>query len=324
MWSFEDIRNAIDLDDSERVKPLLLGLSDFQIPLGIGIGELGAIILIVPGEEFESRAQGIHFSFEPWTTIHPEGFEPISGVGVLVIRYPSISDNEKNALASLFLGIVQMQLELGPSARVSRVVRSLAALFDSRLKVDINKSAIVGLTGELLAIHKSRNSDFLVSTWRSQDKNRYDFSSNRSRLEVKTTTQLFREHAFSSNQLPAQQGINLAILSILYHEVEDGMSFADLFSLVWDQITNADLKSKLLSVCIDTLGSHPSLIEFPKFDALNSLASMTFFAPDQIPQPTSVPGVTYMKWNAVLTDELSFGQEFSDNEIFVAMDSRNS
>ena len=152
MWSFEDIRNAIDLDDNERVKPLLLGLSDFQIPLGIGIGELGAIILIVPGEEFESRAQGIHFSFEPWTTIHPEGFEPISGVGVLAIRFPSISDNEKNALASLFLGIVQMQIELGPSARVSRVVRSLAALFDSRLKLDISKSAIVGLTGELLAI----------------------------------------------------------------------------------------------------------------------------------------------------------------------------
>jgi hypothetical protein len=314
MWNFDEIRNAIDLDMTERVKPMLLGLSDFGIPLGIGIGENGSVVLIVPGEEFESPANGKYFSFDPWTTIHPEGSDSVSGVGVLSIRFPAITENEKNALASLFLGIVQMQKELGSRATTSRVIKSLSRLFESRLRMDVPKGTIVGLTGELLAICRSRDLAFFVSSWRSLDTNRYDFSSNKYRLEVKTSTQFYREHTFSSHQLPSQHGCDLAILSVIFHEVEEGMSFSDLFTFVWKQITDEDLKSKLLNVCVETLGNHPSFIDLPKFDLENSLASFALFSPGQIPTPAPVPGVTHMNWTAVLSDDLPFDQKLNENK----------
>lgn len=313
VWSFEEIRRAIDLDPKDRTKPLLLGLFDFQVQLGIGIGDENTIILIVPGEEYESSIAGKYFTFDPWTKIHPEGFSPISGVGVLSIQFPSISDTEMDALASLFLGIVQMQKELGSSAKSSRVIRSLSALFESRFNLEINKNAIVGLTGELLAIYHSHDPEFFMSAWRSQDLNRYDFSSNKFRLEVKSSSQVVREHEFSSNQLPEQHGIELVVLSVLYHEVENGMNLAELFNLVWQQLNEKELKLKLLNVCVETLGSHPNFVLTPNFDLVNTIKSMRFFKPECIPQPIIVPGVTYMSWKAVLVDDLALDVDSSEN-----------
>ena len=313
MWSFEEIRRAIELDSRWRTKPLLLGLSDFQIPLGVGIGGEDSVVLIVPGEEYESSVVGKFFSFEPWTVIHPEGLDPISGVGVLTIQFPSISETELDALASLFLGIVQMQTELGSSAKSSRVIKSLSALFESRFKLEVSKNAIVGLSGELLAIYHSIDPDFFVSTWRSQDTKRYDFSSNELRLEVKTSTQVIREHEFSSNQLPVQYGIELVVLSVLYHEVENGISLSELFNLVWEKLNQKELKLKLLSVCVETLGSHPNFVLTPNFDLVNTIESMQFFKPECVPQPVIVPGVTYMNWKAVLVDGLALGVDSSEN-----------
>jgi hypothetical protein len=320
MWSFEEIRDAITIDRSERIKPLRLGLSDFFIPVGVGVGPEDSIVLIVPGEEYENSVAGSFFTFDPWTTIYPEGLNEISGVGLLVIRFPSISDVEIDALSSLFLGIIQMQIELGRSAKSGRVIRSLSALFDSRLKLEVDHKAVVGLTGELLAIHRATDTDFMISAWRSKDMVRYDFSSNGMRLEVKTSTRLFREHDFSSNQLPPLHGVDLAVLSILYYEVEDGMSFSELFNLIWKKVDSDELKLKLLSVCMETLGSHPNFIELPKFDLLNTFQSMMFYPPSQIPQPIMAPGVVYMKWTAVLPDELTDTGDLGENDFVSIVD----
>ena len=59
-------------------------------------------------------------------------------------------------------------------------------------------------------------------------------------------------------------------------------------------------------------------IELPKFDLLNTFQSMMFYPPSEIPHPIMTPGVVYMKWTAVLPDELTDTGDLGEN-VFVSM-----
>jgi hypothetical protein len=164
--------------------------------------------------------------------------------------------------------------------------------------LEVSREIQIGLIGELLLMLSASNPDLLVDAWRSRDDAAYDFSTNQECLEVKTTTIAPREHSFSSNQLPPREGLKLVVASVLINEVENGVSLADIYIELDSKLQLEVNKKKLLRCCIQTLGNHPNALDSIEIELNSSITSLVLFAPDSIPIPKLVPGVSRLRWNA--------------------------
>jgi hypothetical protein len=299
MWSLDQISKAFAPVISTVSIPgsLSLPLFDPETGIGVGVDNDGDGCLLLPGYGELNSFKTSALQFDPWrevTWVEKNRVLPRSAV--LKCRFPSDDPEVVRVVAAIFLSLIDMQTQFGDAGRAIWKIRDM---FSDGFTVTVSSSVLTGLIGELIWIWAQDEPANAIRAWHPDADDRYDFSSGSQRIEVKTTRGTVREHQFNSRQLPAAQGIQVFVISILLKVVAEGHCVADLYNNLSKSINKVD-RQKLIDVILETTGMPPLLITEPKFDLEGSVASLATFDSKDVPTPTIKTGVIQVEWRAYL------------------------
>ena len=181
-------------------------------------------------------------------------------------------------------------------------VQHLAELFKALQSPP--KKSIQGLWAELLVIYCSEKCSTLVEAWRGNTDERYDFSLNEERLEVKSTDSQIRSHYFSLLQIRPNSAIKVVIASLFVKAAANGVSLRELKERIFSKLgDDHTLCFKVDTVVFDTLGSGYEVGLSTKYDLDEAISSLAFYASEEIPSvPTLLPdSITEVRFKSDLT-----------------------
>ncbi len=178
-----------------------------------------------------------------------------------------------------------MALMLGNTPRdtdLSKAMKRLAAIFRKMLAPA--SRTLAGLFGELTVIYRSVLPHELIRDWRTADVDRYDFSSNDLKVEVKSSSVRQRVHEFSYEQCSPPSGTVGLVASVFVERASRGNSIIDLLNLVEMRLPGKlEAIFKLREVVATTLGNAQSQAVEIKFDLALALESVQFFDLNEVP-----------------------------------------
>ena len=167
-------------------------------------------------------------------------------------------------------------------SELSKAMRRLAEIFRRMLSSPTRK--LSGSFGELCLIHQARLPHELIRDWREDDSDRYDFSSNELKVEVKSTSTRRRTHEFSFDQCNPPAGAIGLIASLFIERTGRGTSVRELQTLIEARVAGRpDSILKLREVIAKTLGSDQQSAEDAQFDLTLATESIVFFDLNEIP-----------------------------------------
>ena len=178
-----------------------------------------------------------------------------------------------------------------------RIVNSLAMLFQAVRHPPTG--SVIGLWAELLTICSSVDPNTMVGAWHSELSERYDFSFEDERIEVKASGDGTRRHHFSLRQAYPPSGVNVNVVSIMVDHSTNGASLGDLWDEVHTLVQNdAELILKVERVCMQTLGETWHTSRQCQFDRYLAAQSIMIYDIKTIPkvsleQPDGVTDVIF-------------------------------
>lgn len=300
-WTIEEVVNSLAADfaitgDENSVS---LPIFDKSVGIGIGVDGAGALALVLPGLENQTAFETKALKFEPWCeTTWVEQSEKLPRCAVLRCKFDLGDKQLVQLVAGVLLGLVDLQVRFNDAGHA---IWALKELFGEGFKVSVPLSVIRGLIGELLVIYGADRASRAVSAWHVDADDRYDFSLNHSRIEVKTTISSVRQHRFTSRQLPPLHGIEAWVASVQLAEVAVGENIGSLFNLIADKLSLEEAR-KLAEVVVETLGVPASAVLEPHFDIVASLESIRMFPAEVVPTPVITPGTSDLKWTAYVDE----------------------
>lgn len=232
-------------------------------------------------------------------------------------------------LQSYFIEIFVLMLERLPSEPSRRElaveVENLITIFSALVQPPRKK--IQGLWAELLVIERSQKPETLINAWHSAPSAKYDFTSGRDKIEVKSTSAEERVHRFALDQLNPGEHSNLLIASVIVRESGpsyDGLSVKGLYQRICERVTNITSQLKLYSVIANTIGNDIDKIDSIYFDYTGATDSLAFYDYRDVPSivkesiPSSVSGVKFASDLSGLTDVRNpqSGFNLTDSSLF--------
>jgi hypothetical protein len=156
-----------------------------------------------------------------------------------------------------------------------------------------------GLFAEVQVIAISRDPIKCVAAWRANLGDRFDFSLENARLEVKATSDRIRSHYFAIEQCVPPQGTHAAVASMFVEQSGAGQSLGELITEAQKRMAG-DMQAllKLRTVVAGSLGvSLPAALQI-RFDSALARSTLSFFRAGEIPAirppiPTGVSGVRF-------------------------------
>ena len=174
---------------------------------------------------------------------------------------------------------------VGASPNFSRVSRAIEQLVDifQRLTVPAKRS-VVGLIGELYVIHAARSTTTAVKAWRNAPNDRFDFSLDNIRLEVKASSNRQRVHMFSLEQCTPPPTTHGILISLFIETSGRGTSLLDLVKRIERQIDgDTELLLKLQDTIAKGLGKTVSTALTTRFDENLAKSSLRVFDLESVP-----------------------------------------
>jgi len=217
-----------------------------------------------------------------------------------VISY-SGNDDE---LKSYFLNACEILMNsLGKSPdneKIKRVVSKFIELF--RVLNEPPRKTIQGLWAELFLIQQSSNPEELAKAWHIIPEEKYDFSMNKLRIEVKSSSVRSRVHHFSIEQLLPPSECELFVASVFVDIIAGGKTVADLLEDLIERLNgDSDLIEKLNFVTYSTLGSSIDRISSIGYDYELAKDSLKFYSSNTIPKIEHIPdNVTEVRFKSSL------------------------
>lgn len=236
------------------------------------------------------------------------------------------------SLQEYFINIFNMilrKISSHPSNKeLSIEVECLISIFTSLSKPARKKAQ--GLWAELLVIEKSLNPETLVASWHRQSNAKYDFTMGRDKIEVKSTSTGERVHHFSLDQLNPSPNSRLLIASIIVRESApdvNGLSIKDLYDKICVRLTNNELRLRLYSIIMETIGRDYKNINNMYFDYTEASDSIAFFSCQDIPKidkGTIQPLISDVQFTSNLThlEDIRYSDkmfETSDSLLFCSL-----
>ena len=201
------------------------------------------------------------------------------------------------------LAPVICSLPAAPSyADIARPVNALAELF-RRLALPARKP-IQGLWAELYVIAISRDPHTLIAAWHATPGDRYDFSAETERIEVKSSSGSSRVHHFSFEQLNPPECVRLLVASLFVNEAGNGKSIFDLVDEIRLRVNHeARVVERVDQIVGATLGSSWRYAAEMRFDFEEATSSLRYFEPSSIPSIHGpIPdGVLMVRYQSDLT-----------------------
>jgi hypothetical protein len=201
------------------------------------------------------------------------------------------------ALTQYFFSIISTFLTTLDSAR-SNVQREQA--YNSLLEIfrSLNEeplSTVQGLWSELFVISNSNNIPALVDAWHHTPSDRFDFTSGRERLEVKSSRILVRVHTFAAFQLIPDVDTRIIVASLFVIDSPTGKTLQQLADLINRSLNDPALRLKLERIIARTLGRGITQSIQARFDVQIAKNSLCFYNATDVPriEAASIPARVY-------------------------------
>lgn len=302
MWDSKLLVDKISTKEVDHeLKPefIHLRLFDLEKTIGVGVDGKSNTVLILPGQSEVPAFETKFASYDPWAqlTVFETG-KLLQGVSVLRCDIDLDDIDNVEAAAAIFLGLLDLQEKFG---KTGKAIWQLKNLFENRLKFSISDELITGLIGELLIIFDSNAPELVIKYWHSKIDDKFDFSGENFRLEVKATTSLNRHHNFSSYQIPGNVPQKIFVASVQIVRIENGTTLTELLQKI-EKVSRPEDFQKVIENVTATLGIPHELVNYFKIDFEASLNSIKFFRGLDVPRPNPTEGVISIKWLASLDD----------------------
>jgi hypothetical protein len=222
----------------------------------------------------------------------------VRDVCVLELRADVDDEITTSAAAAIVFGLIEL-CELDPLG-IGDVIAAMEGLLASGLRSNVDRQTELGLAGEILLVASSAAPSVLIDAWHSDFDDRFDFSIEGGRLEVKTTAGGSRIHWFSSGQLGHIPGVTTCIASILMPIVEIGSTIASMFASIGN--VDAERHQKIRSIITKATGTPPEMLNGLVFDRVAAEKSIRHFHVDDIPSPSWGQRVLKIRWQAELDE----------------------
>lgn len=299
--TIDDIVNALSGDYAVQgdAKSVSLPIFDEKTGIGVGLDGRGQVCLVLPGLESQGAFETTALAFDPWC--ETTWLEQNKSLPKCAILRCKVDRNDKHLLrlvSGILLSLVDLHIRFKDAGHA---IWALKQLFGEGFRASVQVSVVRGLIGELLLIDSAESPTTAIACWHVDVDDRYDFSLNNTRIEVKTTTSSVRQHRFTSRQLPPIHGVSVWVASVQLAEVAVGETLATVFDRIVAKV-DAGSARKLLDIVLETLALPPSAINEPQFDLVSSAASIRLFDGYKVPTPESSPGTSDLKWTAYLDE----------------------
>jgi hypothetical protein len=165
--------------------------------------------------------------------------------------------NTDKVLNSYFLRVVAPVLSsMSEGSSEENIISSINILVELFRSLTLpSRKTIQGLWAELFIITRSKTPSILINSWHSTPEDRYDFSFESQRLEVKSSTTRSRVHHFSLEQLRPPLGTHLLVASVFVERAGSGNTIIDLINKISKRIgEDTEQLIKINKVISTTLG----------------------------------------------------------------------
>lgn len=214
-------------------------------------------------------------------------------------------ESHDSELMDYFLRTMEVHIHsIGPtpfSNQVADMVEKLIELF--RALGQPSKRSVQGLWAELLIIAESSDPNLLLRSWHAAPKDRYDFSSGRQCVEIKSASGQVRVHHFSLEQLNPSPGTTALVVSLFVERSADGLTVLELVGRIRARIQDMDLLAHLNRNVTLTLASDWRQAASLRFDHRLAKKSLRIFDVGSVPSISwpLPPDVTEVKFKANLS-----------------------
>ncbi len=169
---------------------------------------------------------------------------------------------------------------------IAEVIRSLVEMF--RALARPGKKNTEGLWGELFVISQAGDPELAAQCWHVTPHDRYDFSLEHYRIDVKTSS-AGRSHHFSYTQVAPQDNVTIVIASVLTQALPGGTSILDLLSQITARVASKNVSGNLTRTAMETLGKGWEIGSTLEFDAQRAEHSLKWFDGEAIPKVLPPP-----------------------------------
>lgn len=280
----------------QMLRDLLVPEQDFRVvPLPdrpgyrIGRSHDDGIVLLTPSDpepRHPVKLRRLHLLPRMSCTVtHQDGQSEQLEAGI-VAYYPGTDD-----LVPHFIRVAEALADLlGPAPAPGEVSKQMARLVRLFEPSQPPRGSEVGLWGELLTILSAADVRQMLRAWHAKIDEKFDFSAEGSRLEVKTSSGAERIHRFRLHQLEPVPGAQVHVVSITTAQAHDGASVSDLVgrliaALAGDPAAVLSLHEQV----VGTLGPDWATSASRRFDEAQGLASMRLLDASGIPRVGTPP-----------------------------------
>lgn len=166
--------------------------------------------------------------------------------------------------------------------QITHAVNNLVELF--RMLTESPRKSVQGLWAELFVVSISKDPKSLIRSWHRSPDDKYDFSSESQRIEIKSSTSKLRQHHFSLEQLHPQMGIDVLVASVFVERIGAGTSLVDLVEKIRVKINKEpELLLHLDQMIGMTLGNNWKSAAKDRFDSQLAKKSLKLFFSKDIP-----------------------------------------
>lgn len=255
----------------------------------IGRDDENAVVLLTPADKSpEPPTQLWRLSLDPSITLSvrfADGSEERGEFGLIRLRL-----GEAEYLEPFLHVVANLIRIIGPDpspGEVSIAMRRLVKLFDASPNP---RGSVLGLWGELLVLCSTSDLTAIIDAWHADVDDRFDFAANGSRLEVKATTKMERQHIFSLEQLCPVPGASVSIASIMTTETNAGTSVNDLIIRAERLLDNDPMRQmRIHEVVAQTLGAEWARHVDHRFDEEQGRETLVLLPAAGIPRVGDVP-----------------------------------
>lgn len=204
-----------------------------------------------------------------------------------VVSYVGLNDDVKEVFLKTCQVLIKSLGQNPSNKKIKYTVDKFIELFKA-IKEPPKKS-IQGLWSELFLIEQSNFPEKVILGWHSIPEEKFDFSFDKLRIEVKSSAIESRTHHFSTAQLNPISDTEIIIASILVSTSVSGLSIIDLMKKINSKLDDfPKQKEKLHLLVYSTLGVDVEHVNEIKFDYGLAKESLRFYKSKDIPKIETV------------------------------------
>ena len=234
-----------------------------------------------------------------------------------------IIESKINIDSKLFCNAITTLLHIKDKNKfytISEIQEALKKIEEITLKETDEFNEVVGVWGELYLINVliSHNNievvkQEIIESWEglsTRSKIDFNFKSRLLKIEVKTTTELFRIHHFNSlDQVSTNINYNGFLASFCILPDDNGLTCNDILNSIKNKLSKSELN--ILENKIKIRGKVCKNTKYPF--VINQTKQFEFYKFEDVPKPIINDEISKIEWQAILDNKVAINKKVRDS-----------